>query len=365
MVARESMIFELEEAIQCGSSGKRAETLRRVTDLFIKRAYQLNNEHIELFDDIIGRLAAEIETKARAELARRLAPIDNAPVKVIHGLARDDEITVAAPVLVRSKRLDETDLVDIAKTKSQAHLLAISSRRPLGAAVTDVLVNRGDDDVLFNVASNSTANFSEGSFATLVERAEKDGTLATRVGERTDIPPQLFHKLIVQASELVQNRLLITATPEMRTEIQRVLAKVSHEISPDTPVSHNFVAAQRLMLMLHHAGTLGEAELHDLAKSKRYEETVAALSLLCAMPIDIVDWLMNGDRIEPLLILCKAVGFEWSTTRAVIQVRQGVRRTSAKEVADSCDDFNKLSYSTARRVVRFWQGRESEFKEAG
>ena len=116
------------------------------------------------------------------------------------------------------------------------------------------------------------------------------------------------------------------------------------------------------MLMLHHAGALGEAELHDLAKSKRYEDTVAALSLLCAAPIDIVDWLMTGDRIEPLLILFKAAGYDWLTARAVIMVRKDVRRTSAKELEDFCDDFNKLSYATARRVVHFWQDRDAELR---
>lgn len=364
MVARESLILELEDTIERGSSGKCVETLCRVTDLFIKRANELNDGHIGLFDDVIGRLATEIEIKARAELARRLAPIDNAPVKVIHGLARDDEIAVAAPVLVRSNRLNETDLVDIAKTKSQAHLFAISSRRQLGEAVTDVLVKRGDSDVLLNVASNSGANFTEGGLTTLVERAEKNGTLATRISGRSDIPPHLFHKLVVQASELVQRRMLASAAPEARTEIQRVLAKVFGEISPDTPAPHNFVAAQRMMLMLHNAGALGETELHDLAKSKRYEETVAALSLLCTVPIDVVDWLMSGDRIEPLLILFKAAGYDWSTARAVIMVRQGSRRTSAKELEDSCDDFNRLSYATARRVVRFWQDRDQELRAA-
>jgi uncharacterized protein (DUF2336 family) len=283
---------------------------------------------------------------------------------VIRGLASDDEISVAAPVLVRSNRLGGADLVDIAKTKGQAHLLAISSRRELDEAVTDVLVNRGDNDVLLSVASNSGAAFSEGGFATLVERAENDGNLATRVGERLDIPPQLFRKLVMQASEVVQRRLFDSAAPAMRDEIQQVLTKVAHEIDPDTPAPRNFVAAQRLMLMLHQAGALGESELYDLAKSKRYEETVAALSLLCAVPVDVVDWLMNGDRIEPLLILFKAVGFDWLTARAVILIRPSGRRISAKDLEDICDDFNKLSYSTARRVIGHWQSREAVLKAA-
>lgn len=355
---RESLIQELENAIQRGSSNQCAETIRRVTELFTERSLELNEEHIALFDDVILRLAAEIETKARAELARRLSTIENAPAKVINRLAHDDEISVAAPVLVRSKRLSDEDLVEIAKTKSQAHLLAVSGRTNVPETVTDVLVDRGDSAVLFNVASNEGANFSEDGFATLVERAGMDDALAARVGQRPDIPQHLFRKLVSQASDMVQRRLLVTATPGMREEIQKVLAKVSHEIDPDAPAPRNFVAAQRMMRMLFDAGELNEDHLHDLAKSRRYEETVAALSILSGVPLDTVDWLMNGDRIEPFLILFKALGFDWMTVRAVIMIRPSGRKLSAKEIEEVCSDFNRLSYSTARRVIQHWQGRQ-------
>lgn len=365
MADRESLIAELEDAIVRGSNQKRAATLRQLTDLFTSHTGQLSEEQIELFDDVILRLAREIETKTRAELARRLAPVDDAPPNTVRELARDDEIEVAAPVLLRSPRLVEADLVDIASNKSQAHLLAISSRRPLGTAVTDVLVDRGDGDVLFNVASNAEASFSEGGMAKLVERAGDDESLAVRVAERTDIPPDLFHKLVMQASELVQRRLLAHASPEMRAEIERTLAKVSHEIDPAVPAPRRFTAAQRLIGMLHRAGALGESELYDLAKSRRYEETVAALSILCSSPIEQMHWLMNGDRIEPLLIHLKAAGFDWLTVRAIILSRPSGRKLSARDLQDICDDFNRLTYATARRVIGHWQGAEGGLQAAG
>ena len=65
-------------------------------------------------------LVEAIETKVRAELSERLAPISNAPSKVIRRLASDDEIAVARPVLAQSPRLTPADLVDIAETKSSS-----------------------------------------------------------------------------------------------------------------------------------------------------------------------------------------------------------------------------------------------------
>ena len=88
-------------------------------------------------------------------------------------LASDDDITVAGPVLKLAPRLTEADLVDLAKTKSQAHLQAISARKVLGEAVTDVLVRRGDREVARSVADNRGARISETGFFRLVERAEE------------------------------------------------------------------------------------------------------------------------------------------------------------------------------------------------
>src|SRR5271169_168638 len=157
MGASLSLIPELEEVVQHGSREKRVETLQRITALFLDGASGYNEEHVGLFDDVFGRLIEEIETKARAELSSHLAPVSNAPTKVLRTLAKDDDIAVAGPVLKLAPRLAEIDLVDIAKTKSQAHLQAISVRQALGEAVTDVLVQRGDGDVARRVAENRGA----------------------------------------------------------------------------------------------------------------------------------------------------------------------------------------------------------------
>src|SRR5262249_7367786 len=143
MSARASLIPELEDVLQRGSAKKRTETLHRITDLFLQGVDGFSDEHVALFDDVLVHLIETIEAKARAELSRRLAPIDNAPPEVVRKLAEDDDIAVAGPILLRSPRLREADLLDIANTKGRDHLLAISARRSIGEAVTDVLVRRG------------------------------------------------------------------------------------------------------------------------------------------------------------------------------------------------------------------------------
>jgi len=123
-----SIITELEDAVSGGSSAKRVATLRRVTDLFLQDGGRLSDEQVQVFDEVLCFLIARVETRARAELAKRLAPIDYAPFEVIEHLAFDDEIAVAGDVLTNSSRLGTETLVKIASTKGQDHLLAISAR---------------------------------------------------------------------------------------------------------------------------------------------------------------------------------------------------------------------------------------------
>lgn len=260
MGAAPSLIPELEEVVQHGSRSKRVETLRRITSLFLSGAGSYRDEHVDLFDAVFGRLIEEIETKARAELSNHLAPVDNAPIKVLCKLARDDDIAVAGPVLQLSPRLPESDLVDLANTKSQAHLQAISSRAALGEAVTDVLVRRGDRDVARSLAENRGARISESGFVRLVKRAETDGVLAEKVGLRPDIPPPMFRELLTQATAVVQNRLLALAPPAQKIEIHRVLEKVSGEVGRRSG-PRDYRAAQRTVLSLHRGGRINEAAL--------------------------------------------------------------------------------------------------------
>ena len=356
MGANFSLLPELEAVIAHGSREKRVETLQRITALFLNGADQYHDEHVDLFDSVFGLLINEIEARARAELSSRLAPVSNAPVGVLRTLARDDDIKVAGPVLKLSVRLAESDLIDVAESKGQAHLQAISVRRALGEAVTDVLVRRGDRDVARRVADNRTARISENGFHRLVKRAEEDGILAEKVGLRPDIPAPMFRELLIKATTVVHKRLIASATPELRTAICDVLAKVSQEVGARVG-PRDYRPAQRTILSLDRARRLDEPTLAAFCKEGRYEEVVVALATLSKVPIKIADRLMGSDRPDPVLILCKAANLNWSTVKALIMARGEGAGTSSHSLDMAYSEYGRLSTSTAQRVVRFWQVR--------
>ncbi len=350
-----SLLPELEDVVQHGSAEKRAETLRSITNLFLQGAPKFNYQHVALFDQIIGYLMEQIEGKALAELSQRLAPVPNAPLGVVVTLANKDDINVAGPVL-RQARIYDPDLKQIAETKSQAHLLAMSTRRTISEGVSEILVQRGDSEVARSVATNERARLSEAAFTTLVNRAQRDAELAEKVGLREDIPSRLFRQLLMQASEVVQKRLLAQAKPETQAEIRRVLAKVTDEVGARA-APRNYAAAMTAVRARHQERQLTEADVAEYAKNGMYEETIAALAVMSAVPVAVVDRLLNGERSDPVLILARAAGLKWPAVRDIIGARPG-SKPSAQTLDAARENFERLTVTTAQRVVRFWQVRQ-------
>jgi uncharacterized protein (DUF2336 family) len=358
---RKSLIEEIEHTLTTGTSEQRADTLRRITDLFIVSAGDLNEQVTQIFDDVMGMLVEAIETKVRAELSRQLAPIQNAPINVIQRLARDDEIAVAGPVLAQSLRLSPTDLVNIAETKSQAHLLAISGRNAIAPVVTDVLVHRGDDHVVRKVVANPGASFSDSGFGVLVRRANKDEAVSDRLAQRTDIPPHLYCSLLVQATETVRKRLLANAPADARADVNRVVSKVSEELAAgsNAGIRRDYAGAIHRCLIARQAGRLGEAEVAFFAETRQFEDAVAAISLLSGLPVDVIERVINSDRLEPTVILCRAAGFSFKTARAVFLLRPKNQTRLSEDVGEAEADFKKLALSTAKQITQFWLTRAS------
>jgi hypothetical protein len=185
----------------------------------------------------------------------------------------------------------------------------------------------------------------------------QDNDLAETIGLRADIPPRLFRELLVRATDVVQRRLLASARPEVQAEIRQVLSLVSNEIN--TKTRFDYTAARRVVEAMKRDGTLDENALHEFAQSGRYEETVAALAALCAVPVDVIDRLMGGERPDPVLILCKAAGWSWTTARAIMTVRPGSKITSFG-LDQAFANFERLSPATAQRVLSFWQVRPGD-----
>jgi uncharacterized protein (DUF2336 family) len=349
----ESLLDELQSTLTHGTVARRVETLRRVTDLFINGAVDFSDDQIGLFDDVFQCLIVHIETAAKALLSNRLAPIDRAPPLTVRALAFDDLIEVAAPVLSQSLRLDDDALIETARNKSQAHLMAISTRKVLSGAVTDVLVLRGNDEVIQSTVNNPGAEFSERGFTRLVNRAEGDDKLTTCIGLRPALPRHLYLKLIAKASAAARARLEAAHPPiagDVSTAVReatRLARSAPSAITQETAIAHALVKS------LHEDGRLDEHQVAKFAEAGKFDEANAALAALANVTVLVAEDMMVETRAEGVMILAKVSGMSWTTVRALINMRDELSGAEPSDLATCKATYERLRPSTAQQVLRF------------
>jgi uncharacterized protein (DUF2336 family) len=366
-----SITAEVEAAIQAGSAEKHLDTLRQVTDLFLLSAENYSGEQIELFGDVLERLIKTIELRALADVSARialaetstqLASIKQAPAVVVRRLAHNDEITIARPVLTESARLSPEDLVELAETKGEQHLLAISGRWWLTEIVTDALLKRHYPSVSRRLVTNPGARMSAAGYAIVLKQAENDPDLAVETGIRVDLPADQRHQLLKSATEAVRQRLLSRAPPHMFEEIRSAIAAATNGASREMSRTRDFAAARRFVASLAKHGKLSEPELLLFAKERKYAETVAALAELSGSSVEVIRPVMQSLRDDGVLIPCRVAGLNWETVAAVLDARFASGSMGRHELAKAKEQYAKLTVENARRLLKFWQVRAADAK---
>src|SRR6185503_6715487 len=232
---------EIEDTLRHADPQKRHQTLRAVADLFLSTAPSLDESHVEVFDTVFETLLEDPNRSGLSELSERMAPIENAPRRLVKRLASDGDILVAGPVLAQSPRLSADDLCEIALTKGNAHMLAMSTRKDLTEPVTDVLVYKGDHQVARSVADNRGARLSAKGLDKLVERAESDQSISASLSARPEIEPELLKTALSKAAT--------------RAELNSKAA----------------AAAMRLAISLKQANGLHDEQIAAFAEHEEYE----------------------------------------------------------------------------------------------
>ena len=277
--AHASLIPELEEVIRRGSPERRAKTLRRITTLFLDGASQFNDDHLGLFDLVFSRLIAGARSRRAPNCRTGWRRSRTAPAEVVRRLAHDDDIAVAGPMLAQSRQLAETDLVDHRPDPRARRICSPLQARP----------NRGGGHR--RAGPPRRARRRSRGWPTIAARACRNGAFArsssgpkaTASWPRRSGCARTFRRgcsatSCSQATALVRQRLLASATPEMQAEIRRLLAK---DLAADgrnkrpaglrDRAAHDRGAAPRGRM-------LTEATVVEFANKGQYAETVAALS---------------------------------------------------------------------------------------
>ena len=353
------IIDELEVALKNNSAAQHT-ILKKITALFLGSQGQITEEISSVFDEVILRLVDHVERRARVELSWDLAPIAFAPVNVVRRLASDDDINVAGPVLAQSPRLTDQNLVEIARTKGQSHLGKVAERAQLSQAVTDVLIDRGDQKVITKVASNSGASLSKTGMSMLVMRASGDDELTYAMSLRPDISRRLFKRLMTYATEKARQRMLASSPPADREAINRVLTQISTQAGSQTISRKEYEAAQRLVHSFSQDTEQTRTKVLQFADGYRIAELVASLSILCGIPIALVSRLICDTEPFGAMVMCKTIGLGWMVAHAVLNNLPGISEDREEKLGEMEEHYAHMSPESASRLLQYWQSSQAE-----
>jgi uncharacterized protein (DUF2336 family) len=353
-IASTELLTELEAAAREATPERRARILQRVTELFLSAATSLSPGQISVFDDVLVHLMERIEARKLAELSAALANVAPAPQATIRRLARQQNASIAVPVLLKSESLTDADLIEIASHFSQQHLIAISSRPHLNEALTDVILKHAGKETARVLARNPTAWFSTLGRAALLIVAERDENVAESLGSRPDLPAQSLQKLLARTTDTVRARLLKSASPEVRKRVQAVLDSVPAPVVPTTTTaaSNDYAEAKAAVVVLNKSGQLNDSSVNRFAIRREYPNVIAALTLLSGATVEIIAPLMEEESGNGLIIACRGSRLNWSTTTAVLNNRR-VPPLAKEQLAQAKEMFEMLYVSSAQYTIRF------------
>jgi uncharacterized protein (DUF2336 family) len=231
--------------------------------------------------------------------------------------------------------------------------MAISTRKVLSGAVTDVLVQRGNDEVVQSVVRNPGAEFSERGFSRLVTRAENNDGLTTCIGMRPNLPRHVYLKLLAKASETVRAKLEAANQPMAHEvsgavrEATRLARSAPSAISQETAIAHALVKS------LYEDGRLDEFQVAKFAEAGKFDEANAAIAALANVSVSIAETMMVETRAEGVMILAKISGMSWSTVRSIIKMRDELAGKEPSDLENCKATYERLRPSTAQQVLRF------------
>ena len=351
-----SLIDELTCSVENGGAEERLRILRRITDMFMAGAHSYSDAQVAVFDDVFQQLAAELEAAVGARLSRIMADIERAPRKLVRSLTFDEDIQVAAPVRMRSRDLSD-DLVENARSKSQAHLLAIAQRLELSETVTDVLVNSGDMRVVHRVARNRRAPFSLPGYDKLIVRARRDRNLILTVGQRRDLPRHCFLKLLETASASVRAQ-LEEAHPQFAAKVQVSIDEVAADFQQEArELSKQHALAARKVQSRLRGRDATDADVHAPAHAQDFDKTALSFARLGDFPLAVVERALLDSGVDMVMVLAKVAGCSWTTVRALLQMRDAGRNLNADNMQRCAEQYRKLKLETARSIIRLREER--------
>ncbi|MEX3009115.1 DUF2336 domain-containing protein [Hoeflea sp. TYP-13] len=227
----------------------------------------------------------------RQALAEALATSDKAPRAVIHGLARD-QLDVAGIVVCCSPILKDQDLVDLAADGRPGIQRAIAMRHELRPAVCAALAEVAGLVPVSEMLDNFSACIAKVTLRRITERFGNEPDIRARLLERSDLPCDVRHALIVKVGDALAGSQFVAGIVG-RSRIQRITRDACQTAT------------------LHLAGNIGGDEIPALVEHLRIAGKLTPAFLMHTLCIGNIDFFaaaigsvagVHDNRVRGILV---------------------------------------------------------------
>jgi uncharacterized protein (DUF2336 family) len=339
-----------------GSSEKRRALLRELTEHFFGSPARTETEDA-LYGSVLAKLADDMETAVRAELSARFATTPDAPHALIRRLA-NDEAAVAGAVLAHSPVLTDEDLLGVVRKHGQDHLRAVSARPSVSEAISEVIVERGDDETLGTLLRNDGARLSRKASETAVERAKTNPALHDATVSRAGLPADLLNDMYFVVEARLRNQILEQNARMDPALLDAALAAGRARVATgDGALPADYSECLAYVEELKAAGQLTPQMLARFLRSGGRTSFLIALAQLSDIDFHTARQIVDRRELDALAVVCKAADLDralFLTYAVVLLNDDGDAMAKAHSYARM---YAELSREAALRTLRFWRMR--------
>jgi acyl carrier protein len=358
------------------SVAAREELAEAMSSLFVGNVAFLNDRERSLMLDVLSRFIHDVEMPVRRIVSKQLANLPDTPKDLAILLANDD-IEVAYPILVYSKVLQDSDLIEVVRYRALDHQLAVAIRGSVSETVSDALVETGREKVVRTLLENPTAKISKPTMSYLVEQSKRVDSFQEPILHRSDLEPHLAERMFEWVAAALRQYILDTYEIE-RAAVDDLLEKATMEAIKSLPATQGSLGSSEEL-----ATKLAEddAVTPELLVAVLREGEVSLFVTLFQRFTGIRERLVHRILFEPggegLAIACKAVGIGKAFFSEIFalsrKARFGDEKTILREIRHVLTLYDNMTQDAANQVLRLWQRkvgylsaiRELELSSAG
>jgi uncharacterized protein (DUF2336 family) len=293
-----------------------------VATLYRKQGPLLSQRERTLMREIMQRLTRDVEMAIRIKLAEKLADDAEAPLDLILLLC-DDTIEVARPIILRSRKLTDEELLALVKSAPLPHQTACAERPNIGEPVTCALAELNAEPVLVALLRNVTAKIDAPTFESLVEKSRGIPSLQEPLANRGDLPAPLANQMCDWVSDALKQH-IARNYPVGPQAIEQAAQAVQSPPNAQDPLD----GGRKLVDKLAAAGQLRAGFLLRVLHQGQIDLFEIAFAKLLGLEMERIKHVLYESGPRSVALACRAVGIDrcvFSTVYNLSRQRRGMR----------------------------------------